>query len=322
MLAAVLWTASLTSAGPRVALTFDDGPRPEFLSRALDILDRYQARATFFEIGKSVREHGKWSRECARRGHEIGNHSYSHAYLPRCSGASLRSEIGETNALIKRYAGVTPHWLRPPFGAANAGVRGVISELGMGLAMWSVDPLDWRPGATAARTTKRVLSHLKPNAVILLHEVPATLEALPAILAGIQQQGYEIVSFGQLMQTRERTPVLAGRAVGLWFHAGSSLPVRGGRASGWSGGREMRFKLRVPRGLEGTLRVELAGGRTGAQRVVVEDRYLGSFRGSRRVLTPLSASQTNDGLVTVRVVAEGGAKVRVTAIRLDNTSGR
>lgn len=133
------------TASPRdLALTFDDGPNPAITPQLLDLLARYDARATFFVIGRFVRECPDLLRELAARGHAIGNHSETHANLFWLGRASLREELGRCQDRVASMLGAPPDLMRPPFGVRNPFVNGVAREVGIrSVVMWTLIPRDW-----------------------------------------------------------------------------------------------------------------------------------------------------------------------------------
>ncbi|MER6304435.1 polysaccharide deacetylase family protein, partial [Kitasatospora sp. NPDC001539] len=181
------------AGGKVVYLTFDDGPSPVYTPRILSILNRYGARATFFELGENVAAHPSVTRQVARQGHSVQNHSWSHPDLRRLSAATFNSQVGNTDRAIRAQTGRTPTCLRPPYGAVNGTVRSRAAGLGKQVVLWSVDPADWsRPGSGAIQS--RVLGPVRPGSVILLHDGGGdrsqTAAALPAILSGLKARGY------------------------------------------------------------------------------------------------------------------------------------
>lgn len=133
-----------------VALTFDDGPNPAVTPRLLEVLAKYEVRATFFLIGRFVREVPELAREIAAAGHLIGNHTYTHPWLPRHSHARIREEIAGCNAVLEDTLGAPVRLFRPPHGARTPYVLRVARELGLTTVEWNLITGDWRPvGAEA-----------------------------------------------------------------------------------------------------------------------------------------------------------------------------
>jgi peptidoglycan-N-acetylglucosamine deacetylase len=133
-----------TSAAKKLAITFDDGPNPSITPKLLDLLDRHNARATFFLIGDFVRQCPGLARETAARGHSLGNHTHTHRNLFKCGPAEIRRQLERCNDAITEITGITPKWFRPPFGLRNRWVIPAAHRLGMQAVMWTLLPGDWR----------------------------------------------------------------------------------------------------------------------------------------------------------------------------------
>ncbi|MFD8752390.1 polysaccharide deacetylase family protein [Kitasatospora sp. NPDC059577] len=179
--------------GKVVYLTFDDGPSPAYTPKVLATLARYGVRATFFEIGQNVAAHPSLTGQVAQQGHSVQNHSWSHPDLRRLSAGAVDSQVSATDRAIRARTDRTPTCLRPPYGAVDGTVRSRAAALGKQVVLWSVDPADWsRPGAAAIRS--RVLDHVRPGSVVLLHDGGGdrsqTVAALPTIIATLKARGY------------------------------------------------------------------------------------------------------------------------------------
>jgi peptidoglycan-N-acetylglucosamine deacetylase len=182
-----------------VALTFDDGPSPS-TDHVLDILDEYQATATFFCIGRYVAEHPEIVRRVAERGHSVQNHTWSHRSLHELTASELLNEIEATNRLLFETTGSRPSLLRPPYGMRTPDVLDTLARHGMTSVLWNVDPRDWDcPGADVIAET--VLQDVRDRSVLLLHDGSPdgesrtqTVAALPRILEGLLARGYRFVS--------------------------------------------------------------------------------------------------------------------------------
>ncbi|GAB3680951.1 polysaccharide deacetylase family protein [Actinocorallia lasiicapitis] len=188
-----------------VALTFDDGPMPD-TARLLRILDKYQAKATFFVVGAMVKEHPDLVRDEVAAGHEIANHSWDHSDLARMSESGVRSQLQRTNDIVQQTAGVTPTLLRPPYGSTDAQVSAVAKSMGMPQIMWAVDPLDWKD-RDAGTVSRRVLSETRRGDVVLMHDIhPSTVTAVPAILEGLAGRGFHFVTVTELFHGAKFQP--------------------------------------------------------------------------------------------------------------------
>ncbi|WP_344452378.1 polysaccharide deacetylase family protein [Actinocorallia aurantiaca] len=181
-----------------VALTFDDGPMEES-DKLLQILARYRAKATFFVVGRMVEENPEILHREVADGHEIANHTWSHADLTSLSPEGLRAEIEKTQAVIKQHAGYDATLMRPPYGATNARVASAAKEFGLAEIMWAVDPLDWQNRDTAL-VERRVLAQTRPGDIVLLHDIhSSSVDAVPGILAALAERGYKFVTVSGLL---------------------------------------------------------------------------------------------------------------------------
>lgn len=137
-------TVCRSPAPDKLAVTFDDGPNPSITPKLLDLLDAHRARATFFLIGRFVRDCPDLVREIAARGHLIANHTYTHPNLFWCSPSRVRLELQRCLEIIAEVTGAPPGWFRPPYGFRNPWVVSTARALGMGTVMWTLIPGDWR----------------------------------------------------------------------------------------------------------------------------------------------------------------------------------
>ncbi|WP_435647915.1 polysaccharide deacetylase family protein [Kitasatospora purpeofusca] len=192
---------------PLVALTFDDGPHPVHTPQVLDVLARYGAPAAFFCIGLHALAHPGVVRRIAAEGHILGNHSWSHAYLPDLGPIGLRAQLGFTaDALAHACGGTRPsRWLRPPYGGRSPELLMAVAGSGLTTALWDVDAKDWsRPGPGVV--AERVLSGVGPGSVVLMHDGGGdrsqTVAALPAVITGLRRRGYRIVGLDELLAAR------------------------------------------------------------------------------------------------------------------------
>ena len=137
-------TTYRTNSPRKLAVTFDDGPNPSVTPKLLDLLDNYGARATFFVIGAYAREYPDLLREVSRRGHVVGNHTETHPNLFWKNSSQVRVELRLGQSAVKNTLGVAPKWFRPPFGLRNPSVAIAARELGLGVALWTLMPGDWK----------------------------------------------------------------------------------------------------------------------------------------------------------------------------------
>ena len=182
-----------------VALTFDDGPSPQYTPRILAELAKLHVHATFFVIGYLASAHPTLVRREERMGMTVGNHSYNHPEVPpfaQLPAPLIRDEIGLADQALARL-GVRARLFRPPGGGSSAKLVRISRNLGQRVVLWSVDPTDWEPGVTGAEIAQRVLSAVRPGSIVDLHDGggdrSATLAALPKIVRGIRARHLRLV---------------------------------------------------------------------------------------------------------------------------------
>ncbi len=188
-----------TTARPAVCLTFDDGP--DLLdAEILEVLQRYQARATFFVLGEAICRHPAQLAAMAAAGHELGVHGHSHAAVDQMSANEIHHEITACRTRIARAAPEAHlRWYRPPYGRMRTTAVEAAQQSGLEPILWTVDPQDWRHAVETAEITDRVLAGVRPGSVVLLHSTSAaTAAALPGILAGLATKGLSAVTLSEL----------------------------------------------------------------------------------------------------------------------------
>jgi peptidoglycan/xylan/chitin deacetylase (PgdA/CDA1 family) len=186
-----------------VALTFDDGPNPVRTPPVLDALDRRQVKATFFMMGRNVERFPAVARDVLRRGHEIGNHSYSHPKLIFMSPGRVRGEIERTDAALRGIGVAGPIHFRPPHASKFIVLPYVLAEMGKLSVLGDVDPEEWK-NHSAAVMTDRILRQVRPGSIIGLHDPagPETLRTLENVLVALPAQGYRFETVSQLIRRR------------------------------------------------------------------------------------------------------------------------
>jgi peptidoglycan/xylan/chitin deacetylase (PgdA/CDA1 family) len=149
-------TVYRTRAAKQVALTFDDGPNPAITPQLLELLAKHNVNATFFLVGKFVRECPDLAKEVAARGHVIGNHTDTHPNLFFCGPQETKEELVRCQEAIHRVTWAAPRWFRPPFGFRSPWTIEIAQRHGMYTAMWTHLPGDWR-----AKPTEWLIERLK-----------------------------------------------------------------------------------------------------------------------------------------------------------------
>ena len=157
------------STTKQIALTFDDGPNDPHTLHLLDVLARHNVRATFFMIGRYVRQHPDIAAEVAQRGHIIGNHTFTHPLLTIQSMSRIRDEITHCSAALTDAVGEHSNLFRPPWGGRRPGVFSLARQLGLEPVMWNVTGYDWN-APSAHYIEQKVARRIRGGAVVLLHD--------------------------------------------------------------------------------------------------------------------------------------------------------
>lgn len=156
--------------GKTVVLTFDAGADGSRLPDILDILSENHVKATFFLTGPFCEKYPNLVKMITGHGFEVGNHSYAHHDLTKMSDEAIKEDILKAQNIIIETTGQDPRpWFRPPYGARNDRVRGVLKSLGYETVYWTIDSLDWEDDMTVERERKRIYNNLKDGSIILLH---------------------------------------------------------------------------------------------------------------------------------------------------------
>jgi len=194
--------ARLPGGGKRVALTYDDGPNDPHTMRLLDVLARHDVKATFFMIGRFVRQRPDIARAVAQAGHVIGNHTTTHPVLTFQSATQTRIQLSECSEAINEAVGEHSNLFRPPFGARRPATLRIARELGLEPVMWNVTGYDWS-APPAAEIEKKVMRQMRGADIILLHDGghramgadrEQTVIASDRLIGRYKDQGYEFVT--------------------------------------------------------------------------------------------------------------------------------
>jgi peptidoglycan/xylan/chitin deacetylase (PgdA/CDA1 family) len=184
--------------GRRVALTFDDGGAGPWAS-ILSTLKRHKAHATFFPLGAYAAASPGLMRRTVQEGNAVGTHGWTHSLMTRQSASQIQSEWLRATAPWWGATGYSPApYCRPPYGDINGSVTAASAAIGYyRVILWDVDPRDWSQPAPGV-ITSRVLSAVHPGAIVCLHLMPQTAQALPSILSGLGARGYKAVSLPEM----------------------------------------------------------------------------------------------------------------------------
>lgn len=181
-----------------VAFTFDDGPSKYTLDIA-NILEEYNASATFFEVGYNIKAHPEITKELSERGFEIANHTTDHSKLTKLTEAKYLSKINDNNAIFKELTGKDMPYLRPPYGSYNDKIK---ASAGVPIVTWSLDTRDWE-SRNKDKVIEMVMNNIKEGDIILFHDLyESTRDAVKELMPLLKEQGYQAVSVGELFKSK------------------------------------------------------------------------------------------------------------------------
>ncbi len=190
----------------KIAISFDAAWGADDTDTLIEILGKYNVRATFFLVGQWVDTYPEEVEKLAAAGHEIMNHSDTHPYFTQCSTEKIIEEIETCNDKIEAITGVRPTLVRCPYGDYDDNVVNTVRSLGMEPVQWSIDSWDWMDTATASSIYERVTSLAAPGGIILCHnDAEYTPDALEDILSTLIGEGYTFVPISELILTGEYT---------------------------------------------------------------------------------------------------------------------
>jgi peptidoglycan-N-acetylglucosamine deacetylase len=201
-----------TRARDRVAITFDDGPDDEHTPPLLELLERDGHRATFFVIGARAEQSPALLAEIVRRGHALGNHSYSHAHTtPFQHPARLAADLARAQELMAR-AGAHVRWFRPPIGLLSPRVARAARRIGLTVVGWTATARDGRASTTPSEAARRLIAAARPGAILVLHDAverggraPIAAAALAPLLEALAARGLRSVTLDELIGDEEKS---------------------------------------------------------------------------------------------------------------------
>ncbi len=194
-----------------ISVSFDASWGGDKTLRILDILDEYDARATFYLVGIWVDKYPELVQAIHERGHEIGNHSDSHPHMTQLSDTRMRQELQGMSDKVEAITGQRPTLFRPPYGDYNNQVITVAREEGYEAVQWSVDSLDWK-NRGVDDLIKRATSNVQPGDIILFHnDSQYIVDALPTILKTYREQGFTMIPCSEILLTGETTIDVQGK---------------------------------------------------------------------------------------------------------------
>ena len=197
----IVTNKKINNSDKLIALTFDDGPNYN-TSKVLDVLAKYNAKATFFVLGSKAKDNKKILKREYDSGMEIGNHTFNHLLLTKYKENVIKDEIDKTSSVIFEVTGRYPKLLRPSYGAYN----NTIKKIGdMPIIIWDIDTLDWKYH-NSKKIASRVINKVKDGDIILMHDIySATANSLNIIIPELQNRGYTFVTVPELFYYKEIT---------------------------------------------------------------------------------------------------------------------
>ena len=194
-------SADSPKEAPKIALTFDDGPSAQYTGEILDILQKYNVKATFFVIGNNAEQHPALLKRVIAEGHEVGNHTYSHPHLQKMDAPTLADELCRADKAFRKLAGISPTLFRPPEGVMTPAVKTAAERGGYRLVLWTIDTRDWAHNNTD-NIIRLVDEQATDGAIVLFHDWVAgkspTPAALDVIIPRLQERGFEFVTVSEL----------------------------------------------------------------------------------------------------------------------------
>ncbi len=197
-----------------VALTFDDGPSPQWTPLILDELKKADVRATFFMLGEHVVKYPEVARRAAREGHEIENHTFTHHVLLYYKMDELEKEVKDAERAIRAITGVTTRYFRPPKAWLTSEEKNKLSAMGYKVVLWSLNSKDWVT-FDDKYMIKYVIHHVQPGDIILFHDSGGvfsteggnrkeTVLAIKRLIERLKERGYRFVTVGELIEQSEK----------------------------------------------------------------------------------------------------------------------
>jgi peptidoglycan-N-acetylglucosamine deacetylase len=190
---------SVQTNGNQIALTFDAASGSDTMDKMLDILDKYNVKATFFVTGQWAELFPDDLKKIVGRGHEIGSHGYRHIDYVKISDADVTRDLSLASDTLYRLTGQRPMLFRAPYGSWDGRTVDIVCGQQYEFVQWDVDSLDWM-GLTPAQMEARVLPKVKSGSILLFHnDGKYTVDALPGIIEKLQAKGFKFVTAGELI---------------------------------------------------------------------------------------------------------------------------
>jgi peptidoglycan/xylan/chitin deacetylase (PgdA/CDA1 family) len=186
----------------KIAITFDDGPSI-FTLEVLELLKKYNVKATFFCIGKNIEAHPEILKQIIADGHLVGNHSYSHSkFFDFYNANKIREEIEKTDLLLEKYTSKKINFFRPPYGVTTPSIRRALEKTGHKVIGWNIRSLD---GGTKNQSLilNRIIKRVSPGGIVLLHDTAShSVLVLEQFLQFLEQNNYKVISVEELLNLK------------------------------------------------------------------------------------------------------------------------
>jgi peptidoglycan/xylan/chitin deacetylase (PgdA/CDA1 family) len=192
----------------QLGLTYDDGPNDPHTLRLLEVLARHNVKATFFVIGRYLKQRPDIARELVRAGHIVGNHTFSHPNLIFASARQTAMQLRDCEQALTDAVGEHSRLFRPPFGGRRPATLKIARALGLEPVMWNVTGWDWK-GKPSEYLERKVIQQIRGGDVVLLHDGShaafgadrsQTVVATERLITRYKSEGYEFVTIPEMME--------------------------------------------------------------------------------------------------------------------------
>lgn len=182
-----------------ISLTFDDGLHPEFTPKVLKLLKQFNAKATFFLIGKNIEDHSELLKEMIQQGHTIGNHTYSHSNnFGFLKTKEVISDLQQTHTVVEKLVDLKMNLYRPAFGVTNPRISRAVQKLNLTTIGWSIRSMDTTK-ISKEKILKKITNNIKKGDVVLLHDTSdKTIEVLEQLLVFLEKRNLKSITVDQL----------------------------------------------------------------------------------------------------------------------------
>lgn len=220
-----------------VALTYDDGPHPEWTPKLVELLTQKGVKATFFLLGQEIKRFPDIARSLDEKGFEVGNHTMNHPDFNKSAMTpeKIKEQLQGTNDLIAEYVTRKPiNIMRPPYGNTPKKLESICKDMGLQIIAWNIDTDDWRSSTQVKDMVNNIMKNLSDGSIILMHDKhQKTYDTTAEVIDKIRAEGYEFVTVGELLGLTPHTapgphPAAAAPQVAAAAQAPAAAPVASG----------------------------------------------------------------------------------------------